>query len=84
MIKTILIIAFLLIISSLGTALYHLVKHKEDASSKKTAKALTFRISLSMLLFIFVFILIATGIVKPHGIGGRIHPQRPTNTESNK
>jgi O-antigen/teichoic acid export membrane protein len=84
MIKAILIVAFLLIISSLGSALYHLVKHKEDVSSQKTARALTFRISLSILLFIFVFILIATGIIKPHGIGSRIQPQNPTITESNK
>ena len=84
MIKVILITVFLLIIISLGSALYHLVKHKNDASSQKTVRALTFRIGLSVLLFIFVFILVATGIIKPHGIGSRIHPQKPTVNESNK
>jgi hypothetical protein len=74
MIKITLIAVFLLIIFSLGSALYHLVKHKEGASSEKTAKALTFRIGLSVLLFIFVFVLVATGIIKPHGIGSKIHP----------
>jgi O-antigen/teichoic acid export membrane protein len=84
MIKVILIAAFLMIIFSLGSALYHLVKHKEDGSSQKTAKALTFRIGLSVLLFIFVFIAVATGIFKPHGIGSKIHPQKPISTENIK
>jgi O-antigen/teichoic acid export membrane protein len=76
MIKIVLVAVFLLIIASLGSALFHLVKHKSDASSEKTVKALTFRIGLSVLLFIFVFILVATGIFKPHGIGSKIHPQQ--------
>lgn len=84
MIKIILFTIFLMIIFSLGSALYHLVKHKADASSQKTVRALTFRIGLSVLLFIFVFILVATGIVKPHGIGSRIHSQKSTVTESIK
>jgi O-antigen/teichoic acid export membrane protein len=82
MIKIILIAVFLMILFSLGSALYHLVKHKEDGSPQKTAKALTFRIGLSVLLFIFLFILVATGIVKPHGIGSKIHSQKPTDSES--
>jgi len=78
MIKVLLVAVFLTIILSLGSALYHLVKHKGDASSEKTVKALTFRIGLSMLLFIFVFILVATGIITPHGIGSKVHPLKPT------
>jgi len=84
MIKVILIAIFLMILFSLGSALYHLVKHKEDGSSQKTVKALTFRIGLSVLLFIFLFILVATGIIKPHGIGSKIHPQKYTASESIK
>lgn len=76
MIKIILIAVFLLIIVSLGSALFYLVKHNPDVSSEKTVKALTFRIGLSILLFIFVFILVATGIFKPHGIGSKIHPRQ--------
>jgi Protein of unknown function (DUF2909) len=76
MIKFLLISIFLLIIASLGLALFHLVKPKGDGTSEKMAKALTFRIGLSLFLFIFVFILIATGIVKPHGIGNRIFQQK--------
>ena len=73
LIKILIIIAFVAIIASLGSALFHLVKHKDQANSEKTLKALTFRIGLSVALFIFVVILTATGIIEPTGIGARIH-----------
>lgn len=76
-IKTIVIIAFILIIISLGSALLHLVKHKSDEDSKKTVQALTFRIALSLALFVFVYVMIATGLYTPHGIGVRMHAQKP-------
>ena len=78
-IKSVVIIAFILIIISLGSALFHLVKHKTEEQSEKTVKALTFRITLSILLFIFVFIAIATGIFKPHGLGVKMH--NPTQND---
>lgn len=74
LVKIIIAIAFILIIISLGTALFHLVKHKE--SSEKTVKALSFRIGLSLLLLFFVFIAIMTGLIKPHGIGTNMQLQR--------
>lgn len=55
LIKTLVIIAFLVIIVSLGSALFHIVKHKNDEDSRKTAKALTLRIGLSLGLFILLF-----------------------------
>ncbi len=73
LIKTLIIIAFVAIIASLGSALFHLVKHKDQANSEKTLKALTFRIGLSVALFIFVVILMGMGIIEPTGIGSRIH-----------
>ncbi len=72
-IKTIVIIAFLAIIASLGSALFRLVKHKDTADSQKMLKALTFRIGLSVALFIFMVILVATGVIEPTGLGARIH-----------
>ncbi|HEY8037886.1 MAG TPA: twin transmembrane helix small protein [Methylobacter sp.] len=72
-IKSIVIIAFILIIISLGSALFHLVKHNTQEQSEKTAKALTFRITLSIVLFIFIFIAFATGMFTPHGLGARMH-----------
>jgi len=73
MTKIIVFIAFIAIIISLGSALFHLVKNNDP--SKKTVKALTIRISLSILLLIFVFIAIATGLITPHGIGANLNRQ---------
>ncbi len=72
-IKTIVIVAFILIILSLGSALYHLVKRTDPQQSEKTAKALTVRIALSVVLFGLIFIAYASGLIKPEGIGARIH-----------
>jgi hypothetical protein len=80
-IKSVVIFAFILIIISLGSALFHLVKRKTGEQSEKTVKALTFRITLSILLFIFVFIAVATGIFKPHGLGVKMHSQQPAQTD---
>ncbi len=80
-IQSIVIIAFMLIIISLGSALFHLVNPKTEQQSKKTVKALTVRITLSILLFIFVFIAVATGLFKPHGLGEKMHMQKPPQTE---
>jgi Protein of unknown function (DUF2909) len=84
MVKVIFVAIFLAIIFSLGSALYHLVKPKDEGSSERIVKALTFRIGLSVLLFLFLFILVVTGIVKPHGIASRIHPQKNVSTEQPK
>jgi hypothetical protein len=84
MIKTIVIIAFILIIISLGSALFHLIRTKTEEQSEKTVKALTFRITLSLILFIFIFIAVATGVYKPQGIGAGMQIQKPAITEKNK
>jgi hypothetical protein len=83
-IKSVVIFAFTLIIISLGSALFHLVNRKTEEQSKKTVKALTFRITLSILLFIFVFIAVTTGMLKPHGLGIKMHMQQPAQTDRNK
>jgi hypothetical protein len=49
------------------------VGHKTPEQSEKTVKALTFRITLSIVLFIFIFIAFATGLFTPHGLGAKIH-----------
>lgn len=81
-IQSIVVIAFILIIVSLGSALFHIVKHKTHENSEKTAKALTLRISLSLALFLFLFLAMMTGWLKPHGIGSVMHSGKPTRTES--
>ena len=81
-IKSLIIIAFILILISLGSALFHLINRKEGEQSKKTLRDLTFRIGLSMLLFIFLFIAVATGIFTPHGIGEGMQMQKPVQAKA--
>jgi hypothetical protein len=71
-VKSIFIVVFVLIIISLGSALYQLVKGGSQEQSEKTVKALSFRIALSIVLFICVFIAMSTGLFKPNGIGMQI------------
>lgn len=80
-IKSLVIIAFILIILSLGSALFHLVNRTTEEDSKKTAKALTFRIGLSIVLFIFVFIAVMTGAYKPQGLGMQMLLHKAAQTE---
>jgi len=80
--QSIVIITFILIIASLGSALFHLINHKTEEQSHKTVKSLTFRITLSVILFIFLFIAVATGLFKPHGLGSRIHLQKPVPSDA--
>lgn len=83
LIKSFVIIAFILIIISLGSALFHLVKHKDEEQSHKTVKALTFRIGLSVVLFILIFLAYATGLIKPQGIGARMQQLKQQSTQNN-
>lgn len=80
-IKIFFIVAFIFIIISLGNALFHLVKHKDQDHSKKTVNALTFRIGLSLVLFIMMYIAYATGLIKPEGIGARMQMQKQNQTQ---
>lgn len=76
MIKTIIIVAFVAIIVSLGSALYHLVRHKEH--SEQTVKALTYRIGISLALFLFVFLAFVSGLLQPHGISAGMQARLAT------
>ncbi|MGH8547014.1 MAG: twin transmembrane helix small protein [Methylococcales bacterium] len=74
-IKIVIILALLVIFVSLTSALFYLVKDKDG--SHRTAKALTARITLSIVLFIFLLIAFSTGIIQPHGL----NPARGTGVE---
>ncbi|MGH8232258.1 MAG: twin transmembrane helix small protein [Steroidobacteraceae bacterium] len=63
------ILIFLLlaaIVSSLGTALYHLSTGKRD--SDKLLRALSWRIGLSIALFVLLLIAWRIGLITPHGL----------------
>lgn len=81
-VKIVAIIIFIAILASLGSALFHLVKPGDAEHSQKTAKALTYRIGLSLVLFILLFIAFATGLFKPSGIGARMQQVHSSDTPS--
>ncbi len=65
-VKTVVIVTLLVILLSLASALFYLVKNKDH--SERIAKALTVRITLSIVLFIFLLVAFVTGIIEPHGL----------------
>jgi hypothetical protein len=72
MIKMLIVVALIAIIASLASGMVFLVKDK--GQSERTARALTVRISLSVLLFGLLMLGIFTGHIKPHGIYPTGHP----------
>ncbi|NYH48235.1 UNVERIFIED_ORG: hypothetical protein FHR68_001853 [Xanthomonas campestris] len=66
--KTLLIVAFLIVILwNLGAGLYYLLTDRGE--TKRTVNALTWRIGLSVALIAVVILGIYTGWIKPHGLG---------------
>jgi hypothetical protein len=64
--KLIIVLFLVVIIYSLGSALYFLVWEKSD--STRMVKALSWRIGLSLLLFFLLFVAYAFGWITPHAI----------------
>lgn len=62
----IVLILFVAILASLGSALGFLLKSKGD--SKRMLQALTLRISLSVLLFVLLLVAWRVGLISPHGL----------------
>ena len=79
LIKILVIATLAAIITSLASGMVFLVKDK--GQTERTAKALTVRISLSVLLFGLLMLGIFTGHIKPHGIYPTGHPvSQPART----
>lgn len=64
--KAIIVLMLFIIIGSLFSGLFYLIKDK--GTSERTVRALTVRISLSVLLFVLLMIGYATGLLQPHGV----------------
>ncbi|MFA6302707.1 MAG: twin transmembrane helix small protein [Legionella sp.] len=64
--KIFIIIVMLFIASSLFSGLIFLIR--DSGNTKRTIKALTLRIAISLGLFIFLFIAFKFGWIHPHGI----------------
>jgi hypothetical protein len=57
---------FVVIVASLGSALWHLVRGAGD--SRRMVRALTWRIGLSIALFVLLMLAWYTGLIAPHGV----------------
>lgn len=64
--KILIIIAMLVILIALARGLFFLVS--DQGNTKKTVKALSWRIGISFVLFIFLFIAYSLGWIRPHSI----------------
>lgn len=64
--KIIIIFAMIIIAGSLASGLFFLIH--DSGNTKRTVKALTVRIGISLSLFIFLLIAFKLGLIKPHGI----------------
>jgi branched-subunit amino acid transport protein AzlD len=67
--KVFVAIAFVLIIASLGSALFFLMRDK--GKSNRTVQALAMRVGLSVTLFLLVLVAYKLGWIQPTGLGMR-------------
>lgn len=67
LVKVIIIIFLGVILFSLGSALYYLVRERKG-DDERVVEALTWRIGLSLVLFILLFIAYFLGWITPHQI----------------
>lgn len=67
-IRLFVIVMLLAIVVSLGSALYHLARGPGRGDSRKMLRALTVRISLSIILFILLMAAWYAGLISPHGV----------------
>ncbi len=64
--KIIIIGLLLVILFSLGTALFSMLKNEPD--SNRTVKALTVRIALSIALLVLILVGYSMGLITPHNL----------------
>jgi hypothetical protein len=68
MIKTLIVINFILILLSLGSGMFFLAR--DGGKTNRVVTSLTVRIILSVTLFILLFAGYYFGDLKPHGLNG--------------
>lgn len=64
--KFIILFAMIIILGALFSSLLFLLR--DSGNNQRSLKALTIRISLSLILFIFLIIAFKLGFITPHGI----------------
>jgi hypothetical protein len=65
------------ILLSLGSGLFHLSRGRGEEDSRKLARALTVRISLSLALFVLLLLAWRFGLISPHPFGQGSVPPHP-------
>lgn len=65
------------ILVSLGSGLFHLSRGRDEEDSRKLARALTVRISLSLALFALLLLAWRLGLIAPHPFGQGSVPPHP-------
>ena len=64
--KILVVVIFLSIVAAMGSALYYFIRDRGD--SDRLAKALTWRVAISVSLFVLLFVLWWAGLIAPHGL----------------
>ncbi len=67
-VRPLVIVLLIAIVVSLGSALRHLSRGGGAEESRKMARALTIRISLSLALFVLLLVAWYLGLIVPHGL----------------
>lgn len=62
------VIVLFVIIYCLGSGLFYLVRQQDEKDSRNVAKALTWRIVLSLSLFALLLLAYLLGWIHPHGV----------------
>jgi uncharacterized BrkB/YihY/UPF0761 family membrane protein len=70
------LVCFVAILASLGSALYHLSRGTPEDSAR-LSRALTVRITLSLVLFALLMLAWYFGLISPHGLQGAAPLPRP-------
>ena len=77
LIKTFILATLAAILVSLAAGLLFLIRDK--GRTERTARALTWRIGLSVSLFALIMLGVFTGHIKPHGLYAPGHPVTATH-----
>jgi hypothetical protein len=70
------LVCFVAIVASLGSALYHLSRGTPEDSAR-LSRALTVRITLSLVLFALLMLAWYFGLISPHTLAGTAPPPHP-------
>jgi len=68
------LVGFIVILGSLGSALYHLSRGTPEDSGK-LLRDLTIRITVSLVLFALLMLAWHFGLIAPHSLGGNAPPR---------